>query len=86
MGPARASNEAMSGMHIQLDGQWARSAAAVVIGFTLLCGMLRTGTALSVPGELRPLLQLIATAGCIVWPEPVRSGPGAAPRLGRPGT
>ena len=77
----------MKHMNTQIDGQWARSAAAVAIGFTLLCGMLRTDAGLSVPGELRPLLQLIATASCIVVPGPILPRPGSSPRLdrGRPG-
>jgi len=77
----------MNRMNTQIDGQWARSAAAVVVGFALLLGMLRPGTGLSVPGELRPLLQLIATASCILVPGPILSRPGSAPRLdlGRPG-
>lgn len=69
-----------------IDAQWARSAAAVLVGFLLVCGLLRAGSGLPLPAELRPLARLLATAACIVVPGPVSTPPGLARRLdaGRP--
>lgn len=71
----------MRHMPSQLDTQWARSLAAVLIGFALLCGAFGYGGRMTIPGELEPVVRLIATAACIVAPGPLLTPPGAAPRL-----
>jgi len=71
----------MKHMPSQFDAQWTRSAAAVLIGFVLLCGAFGAGSGVAIPAELRPVIRLIAAATCIVVPGPVLTPPGAGPRL-----
>jgi len=64
-----------------MDNQWMRSAAGVALGLLLTFGGLRADESTGVPSGLRPLLELVATAACVLVPGPVLTPPGAAPRL-----
>jgi len=81
-GDASSSGEqAVTLMPSFMHNQWARSAAGVALGLLLTCGGLRVGEAPSVPSGLRPVIQFVRSAACVLVPGPVLTAPGAAPRI-----
>ena len=74
-------NGTMRPMPFLMDSQWTRSAAGIVVGLLLISGGLRAGQGLGIPSELRPVIEFVVAAACVLVPGPVLTPPGVAPRL-----